>query len=60
MQPYLAFYTEGRGYNCYCHMPFGLMGAPTNFGDMAAVALRDLIGLLFELYVDDTGMAGDI
>lgn len=59
MQPYLVFYTEGRGYDCYCRMPFGLTGAPTNFGDMAAITLRDLIGLLFKLYVDDTGMAGD-
>lgn len=58
-QPYLAFYTEGHGYVCYCRMPFGLTGAPTNFGDMAASALRDLIGLLFELYIDDTSMAGD-
>lgn len=41
-------------------MPFGLTGAPTNFGDMAAIALHDLIGLLFELYVDNTGMAGDV
>lgn len=41
-------------------MPFGLTGAPTNFGDMAAIALKDLIGLPFELYVDDTGMAGDV
>jgi hypothetical protein len=58
-QPYLAFYTEGHGYDCYCRMPFRLTGAPTNFSDMAAIALRDLIGLLFKLYVDDTGMAGD-
>lgn len=57
-QPYLSFYTEGRGYECYCRMPFGLTGAPTTFGDMAAISLKDQIGLLYELYVDDSGMAG--
>lgn len=59
-EPYLAFFMEGWGYDCYCHIPFGLTGAPTHFRDMAAVALWDLIGLLFELYVDDTGMVGDV
>jgi hypothetical protein len=39
-------------------MHFGLTGAPTTFGDMAAISLKDQIGLLYELYVDDSGMAG--
>ena len=30
-----------------------------SFGQMTATALGDLIGILFELFVDDRGMAGD-
>jgi hypothetical protein len=59
-QPYICFYVEGRGYYAYLRMPFGLTGAPSTFGGMTAVALGDLIGILFELFVDDGGMAGDI
>jgi hypothetical protein len=40
-------------------MPFGLTGAPSSFGQMTASALGDLIGILFELFVDDGGLAGD-
>jgi hypothetical protein len=40
-------------------MPFGLTGAPSTFGGMTARALGDLTGILFELFVDDGGMAGD-
>lgn len=58
-QPYVAFYTEGRGYDCYCRMPFGLTGAPTTFSDMAAIALKDQIRLLYELFIDNNGMASD-
>lgn len=58
-QPYLTFYTEGREYDCYCQIPFSLIGAPTNFRDMAAITLQDLIGLLFKLHIDDSGMAED-
>ena len=59
-QPYVCFYVEGRGYYAYLRMPFGLTGAPSTFGGMTAVALGDLTGTLFELFVDDGGMAGDI
>ena len=41
-------------------MPFGLTGAPSTFAGMTANALGDLVGTLFELFVDDGGMAGDI
>jgi len=58
-QPYVCFYVEGRGYFAYLRMPFGLTGAPSSFGEMTAKALGDLIGTLFELFVDDGGMAGD-
>ena len=40
-------------------MPFGLTGGPSSFRQMTATALGDLIGILFELFVDDRGMAGD-
>jgi hypothetical protein len=40
-------------------MPFGLTGAPSTFAEMTAQALGDLVGILFELFVDDGGMAGD-
>jgi hypothetical protein len=58
-QPYICFYVEGRGYFAYLRMPFGLTGAPSSFGQMTAAALGDLIGILFELFVDDGGLAGD-
>jgi hypothetical protein len=58
-QPYICFYVEGRGYYAYMRMPFGLTGAPSTFGGMTARALGDLTGILFELFVDDGGMAGD-
>ena len=58
-QPYICFYVEGRGYYAYQRMPFGLTGAPSSFGGMTSKALGDLIGILFELFVDDGGLAGD-
>jgi hypothetical protein len=58
-QPYICFYVEGRGYFCYKWMPFGLTGAPSTFANMTAAELGDLVGNLFELFVDDGGMAGD-
>lgn len=58
-QPYICFYVEGRGFFKYLRMPFGLTGAPSTFAQMTADALGDLVGVLFELFVDDGGMAGD-
>ena len=58
-QPYICFYVEGRGYFAYLRMPFGLTGAPSTFGGMTADALGDLIGILFELFVNDGGLARD-
>jgi hypothetical protein len=40
-------------------MPFGLTGSPSSFGEMTATTLGDFIGILFELFVDDGGLAGD-
>lgn len=59
-RPYICFYVEGRGYFAYKRMPFGLTGAPSTFAQMTARALGDLTGTLFELFVDDGGMAGDV
>ena len=58
-QPYLAFYDECKGFLTYGRMPFGLTGAPTSFNDMTARKLGDLKDTLFQLFVDDGGMAGD-
>lgn len=58
-QPYICFYVEGRGYYKYLRMPFGLTGAPSTFAEMTAKTLGDLVGTLFELFVDDSAMAGD-
>ena len=41
-------------------MPFGLTGAPSTFAGMTANALGSLVGTLFELFVDDGGMTGDV
>ena len=58
-KPYLAFYDECKGFLTYARMPFGLTGAPTCFNDMTARELGDLKDKLFQLFVDDGGMAGD-
>lgn len=59
-QPYVCFYVEGRGYFRYLRMPFGLTGAPSTFAEMTARALGDMVGLLFQLFVDDGGMGGSV
>jgi RNase H-like domain found in reverse transcriptase/Reverse transcriptase (RNA-dependent DNA polymerase) len=58
--PYTAFYVEGRGYFVYCHMPFGLTGAPSCFNQVMARALHGLVSTMIQLFVDDGAMAGDI
>lgn len=58
-RPYLVFYDECRGFLTYARMPFGLTGAPTCFNDMTARELGDLKDNLFQLFIDDGGMAGD-
>jgi hypothetical protein len=40
-------------------MPFGLTGVPTCFNDMTACELGDLKDKLFQLFVDDGGMASE-
>jgi hypothetical protein len=40
-------------------MPFGLTGVPSTFAEKTAQALGDLVGILFELSVDNGGMTRD-
>jgi transposase InsO family protein len=59
-QPYLTFFVEGRGYWAYQRMPFGITGAPAEFGNMMAAKTHDLTADgTFELFVDDGGSASD-
>ena len=60
-RPYICFYVEGRGYFCYKRMPFGLTGAPSEFNQLTATHLHDLVmnGTL-ELFVDDGGSVADL
>ena len=58
-RPYLAFYNECKGFLTYAQMPFGLTGALMCFNNMTARELGDLKDKLFQLFVDDGGMAGD-
>ena len=53
------FYASPRGYRAWTRMPFGLMGAPTSFGEMTANALGDLVGNIIELLADDFRTAED-
>lgn len=53
-QPYTCFYVEGRGFFCYCRMPFGMTGSLSTFRDMTATALGNLVGIICKLFVDDT------
>jgi hypothetical protein len=58
-QPYLAFFVPDCGFFTWQHMPFGVTGAPTAFGCMAAEALDGLVGHIMELFVDNGGAAND-
>jgi hypothetical protein len=59
-QPYVCFYVEGKGYFAYKRMPFGLTGAPSEFTQLTATHLHDLVmQLVLEIFVDDGGTAAD-
>jgi hypothetical protein len=59
-QPYIVFYIEGRGYLKYLRMPFGVTGGPSEFGDLTAQKLHDLISkAIIELFIDDGSSAAD-
>jgi hypothetical protein len=52
-QPYLTFFVEGKGYFKYLRMPFGITGGPSEFGQLTAERLCDLVGNnTIELFVD--------
>ena len=42
-RPYLVFYVEGRSYFWYAKMPFSITGAPSEFAQMTADKLHDLL-----------------
>ena len=48
-----------KGFLMYERMPFRLTGAPTTFGELMAREMGDLVGSLFQLFVNDGGMAAD-
>ena len=56
----MAFYVKNNGYFVYCHIPFGLTGAPSYFNEVTAKALHGLVGTMLQLFVDDGAMAGVI
>ena len=59
-RPFLAFYTENRGFLTQKRMPFGLTGSPSTFHHITAECLGDLLPKIgMELVVDDSGMAGN-
>jgi hypothetical protein len=59
-QPYVVFFVEGQGHFCYQKMPFGLTGAPSEFGHMTATRMHKLVAsAIMELFVDDGGSAAD-
>ena len=59
-QPYIMFYVEGRGSFAYKHMPFGVTGGPSEFGQVTAERFHDLVEkLVLELFIDDRGVAMD-
>jgi hypothetical protein len=59
-RPYICFFVEGRGYFAYTKMPFGLTGAPSEFGHTTGRLLHDLIADgTMELFVDDGGSVCD-
>ena len=54
------FYVEGQGYLKYLRMPFGVTGGPSEFGDLMAQRVQDLIAnKVIELFIDDGGSASD-
>ena len=60
-QPYITFFTEGRGYFAYQHMPFGVTGGPSEFRHVTGERFHNLIAAsVLELFVDDGGISADL
>jgi hypothetical protein len=59
-QPYLTFFVEGKGYFKYLRLPFGVTGGLSEFGQLTAERLCDLVGNnTIELFVDNGGSAAN-
>jgi hypothetical protein len=59
-QPYITFFVEGKGYFKYLHLPFRVTGGPSEFGQLTAECLCDIVGNnTIELFVDDGGASAD-
>ena len=59
-QPYITFFVEGKGYFKYLRLPFGVTGGPSEFGQLTAEQLCDIVGNnTIELFVDDGGAAAN-
>jgi hypothetical protein len=59
-QPYITFFIEGKGYFKYLRLPFGVTGGPSEFGQLTAERLCDIVGNnTIELFVDDGGASAN-
>jgi hypothetical protein len=59
-QPYITFFVEGKGYFKYLRLPFGVTGGPSEFGQLTAESLCDIVGNnTIELFVDDGGASAN-
>ena len=59
-QPYITFFVEGKGYFKYLRLPFGVTGGPSEFGQLTAERLCDIVGNnTIELFVDDGGASAN-
>jgi hypothetical protein len=59
-QPYIVFYIKGCGHLKYLRMPFGISGGPSEFGDLTAPRVHNLIvEEIIELFVDNGGSVSD-
>jgi hypothetical protein len=58
-QLYLAFFVPDHLFFTWQRMLFGITGAPTVFGCIAAEALDGLVGRIMELFANDRGAADD-
>ena len=54
------FFVEGKGYFKYLWLPFGVTGGPSEFRQLTAEHLCDIVGNnTIELFIDDGGASAD-
>jgi hypothetical protein len=59
-QPYITFFIEGKGYFKYLWLPFRVTGGPSEFGQLTAERLCDIVGNnTIELFIDDGGASAN-